>query len=82
MDKENLKIVDEYVEGERLVFFVERIDSKKSWPPNSMIVFFVCHERKYDLQKAMKSYKILNIGTDDTKIVSILDLSKIIYKSK
>jgi hypothetical protein len=78
----NLRITEEYKEGERIEFYVERVNEKKPWPANSMIVFFVCEVKKLDTKKALKSYKILNIGTDKVKIVSLLDCDNIIYKSK
>jgi hypothetical protein len=82
MDMDNLRITEEYKEGERMEFYVERINEKKPWPANSMIVFFVCAIKNIDTKKALKSYKILNLGTDKIKIVSLLDYNNIIYKSK
>lgn len=79
---ENLRITEEYKEGERIEFYVERIDEKKSWPANSMIVLFVCSTKNIEIKEALKSYKILNLGSDKVKIVSLLDYENIIYKSK
>lgn len=81
MNMENLRIVEEYKEDERLIFYIERINPKLSWPANSMLVCFVCNERKLDFTKALKSFKILNSGRDKDRIVSLLDYDNIVYKS-
>jgi len=82
MNMENLRIVEEDKDDERIHFYIERINSKLSWPANSMLACFVCKEKNWDLEKALKSYKILNNGSDKIKIVSLLDYSNIIYKSE
>jgi activator of 2-hydroxyglutaryl-CoA dehydratase len=81
MNMENLRIVEEEKEDERVYYHIERINEKLSWPANSMLACFVCKEKKIDLNKALKSYKILDIGSKKTKIVSLLDYDNIVYKS-
>lgn len=67
----NLKIVEENKIDGRCNFHISKVNKKISWPPNSMLVYFVCEQKNFNLQKAMKSYKILSDGSNDVKIVSI-----------
>lgn len=82
MNMENLRIVEEEKVDERKYYYIEKVNEKLSWPANSMLTCFVCKERGLDLNKAMKSYKILEFGSSKTKIVSLLDYDNIVYKSK
>lgn len=78
----NIKIIEENKVNDKCNFYVSRINKKISWPPNSMLVYFVCQEKNFNLQKAMKSYKILIDGSENTKIVSITKPACEIYDSK
>jgi activator of 2-hydroxyglutaryl-CoA dehydratase len=81
MNMENLRIVEEEKADERVYYYIERVNEKFSWPANAMLVCFVCKEKSLDLNKALKYYKILDIGSNKTKIVSLLDYDNIVYKS-
>lgn len=78
----NLKIIEENKLDGKCNFYISRLNKKVSWPANSMIVYFVCEQKNFNLQKAMKSYKILSEGLDDIKIVSIDNPACKIYCSK
>lgn len=77
----NLKITESCKEDGKYNFYVSKINKKLSWPPNSMLVYFVCEKNNFNLQKAMKSYKILSEGDNDVKIVSISELACELYIS-
>lgn len=81
MNMENLRIVEEEKADERIYYYIERVNEKLSWPANAMLTCFVCKEKNLDLNKALKSYKILDIGSNKTKVVSLLDYDNIVYKS-
>jgi len=78
----NLKIIEERKSDGKYNFYLSKINNKLGWPANSMLVCFVCEQKNFNLQKALKSYKILSEGSNDVKIVSINEPACDIYDSK
>lgn len=61
----NLQIVDFSDDNENEVYYVSRINEKLSWAANGNIAAFVMKGN------IMKKYKILSIGDDNIKVVSV-----------
>lgn len=61
----NLEIIDFSEDDENEVYYISRINEKLPWPANGNIAAFVMKGN------VMKKYKILSIGDDNVKVVSI-----------
>lgn len=61
----NLQVIDFSEDNENEVYYVSRINEKLPWTANGNIAAFVMKGN------AMRKYKILSIGDDNVKVVSI-----------
>lgn len=77
-----IRILSESKVNGKWNFHVCKLNKKLNWPPNSMIIYYVCEEKNFNLQKAMKSYKVLCDEINGLKIVVIDDIACEIYDSR